>query len=605
MCDSVQSTKKLVEVDYSGEISPGEVYAAAVSGMSAADWSEWQRVAGSEIAASSSTPIEAGRMAAHINFSSYRMRYELPEGADPANFSEKTVHLLITRTIPGVNGATTNEFEIQSVTLEPGQESGVFVCDASDVPGSSKTVDLLPMALAPEVLTSNGDFDEGDKRSIPSQPDGAKADNSNNSMIALSDSVDGRVKEGDLITEDLHRGWFGLKPGILPDDFFNGAEVTILKVSKHDPETNAPESGRVRLFATWGDKMECEIVPDNQSLPGSSVNSSELNNLVGVVYGSSKTVPTGADFWMEGVTPGKITLEFRIKKGGTDVKHEQTFEIYNEWTKDQWQAVVRDEIYLDSFTSVGGGSKNGMPNPGSDISNYKVANDFLPNRPHIYSVYEYYAKLQEQNSDYYWTGLAKLAGGPVYAGMSDCQNGRDGIAIGTFGLFDASLLKSIQDILIEANINIYNDLAYQFVAYRVGGIKSIKHLNNQGDIILTLYDAWKQIAGGSDVTGASQILLQREQRDILRKTYEDLDSLGYGSVSWLFSMLCKSPILGDPDFRSVISGGSLSNYNDRWSWITYSMWPSWISKNGAQRKSQAASSLRNHASNYVYIPFLR
>jgi hypothetical protein len=250
------------------------------------------------------------------------------------------------------------------------------------------TIALVPMELAPDKLALNGDFDEGETGATGPQETGAIADNRNRTLIAKRDSVDGRVKAGDVVTDDLHQGWFGLRPDVIPDNFFDGANVTITKKEKIDSSTGKPESGNVRFFATWGDKQELAIQPDDPSIDPYVPPDPAAGNLVGKVYGTNKTVPSGATFWIEGVTLGKITLEFRIQKGSTDIKHEQTFEVRNDWTKAQWLSVVRDEIYLDSFTSSSGASKNGFNNTGIDMDQYVVANDFLPNRPYIYSVYE-------------------------------------------------------------------------------------------------------------------------------------------------------------------------------------------------------------------------
>lgn len=485
-------------------------------------------------------------------------------------------------------------------------------------------IDLFPLELAPEKLASNGDFDEGETGGTAAQETGALADNRNRTLIAKRDSVDGRVETGDFVTDDLHQGWFGLRPGVMPDDFFDGANVTISKKEKTDPSTGKPESGNVRFFATWGDKQELAIRPDDSSIDPILPPDPAAGNLVGKVYGTNKTVPSGATFWIEGVSPGKITLEYRIQKGSTDIKHEQTFEICNDWTKAQWLSVVRDEIYLDSFTSSSGAAKNGFSNTGIDMNQYVVANGFLPNRLYIYSVYEYYAKLHDKGDGetatgggdkFLWAGLAKLAGAPVYGGMSDAQNGRDGSLVvagtplpfgTTLGVVSAATLMGIQDLLIDANINIYNDLAYQFVAYRTGGLKSLEHLNKIGEIRDDNYNAWKLIDGGeaTNVASGNQQLLQREQQVILAQTYTDLLNMWDGWVADAFSWLTRNPIVGGPSFQTVIPNGNIAVFADRWGWITHpqqGMWLLWTSKDKYQRQSLANSPLRTNAANFAFF----
>ncbi len=553
----------------------------------------------------------------HCQWRRIRLRSPAPL---PAGFRKIYIALRVSTDYWTVE--TTGEGVFELVIPPGGTESNTLelIATPTSFPaagaGSSwSSYSLLPMELAPEKLVSNGDFDEGDTGGIAAQETGAIADNRNHTLIAKRDSVDGRVSAGDVVTDDLHQGWFGLSPGVMPDDFFDGAAVTITKKNKTDPDTGKREPGQVRFFATWGTNQELMIQPDDPFIDDLLANNPAPRNLVGKVYGTNKTVPSGATFWIEGVTPGKITLEYRIQKGSTDIKHEQTFEVRTEWTKAQWLAVVRDEIYLDSFTSSSGAGKNGFNNTGIDMNQYVVANDFLPNRPYIYSVYEYYAKLHDKGDGqtatggrdkFLWAGLAKLAGAPVYGGMSDAQNGRDGLAIASFGVINDGILKGIQDLLIDANIKIYNDLAYQFVAYRTGGIKSMEHLKKLGTIDTSNYNAWKAIdeAGPAEIANANQVLLRREQEIILADTYTDLLSLWDGWIADAFSWLTRNPIVGGPSFQSVIPNGNIAVFADRWGWITHpqqGMWLLWTSKDKYQRQSLANSPLRNNATNFAFF----
>jgi hypothetical protein len=468
---------------------------------------------------------------------------------------------------------------------------------------------LLPVEVAPDKLASNGDFNEGDTGAISAQTTGAKADNQNQTLIAARDSADGSISAGDLVTVDLHEGWFGLLPDAMPNEFFDGATITITKLDQTDPATGEREEGTVRLFATWGENQETVIDYNDPFIDSMFPNGSAPKNMVGKVYGANKTIPSGAKFWIEGVSLGKITLEWRYQKGDTDIRHQQTFEIGNDWSKEKWQKAVRDEIYLDSYTTSSGSAMNGSSTQGVDTDQYAVANDFLPNRPYIFSVYEYYAKLhRDEPGKFLWAGLAKQAGAPVYAGLSDAQNGRTGIAIATFGIIDNQTLKTIQDILIDANINIYKDLAYQFVAYRTGGVDSIEYLFEQGLISLPERTAWQKIDEGNDVAGGNQDLLEREQSIILEQTYIDLDDLADGKVSWLFSVLAENPVPLGPDFQDVVPNGNIAIFDDRWQWITNAgngMWPLWMGKSEAQRLQFANRVLTSYADIFNLVAPLR
>lgn len=489
------------------------------------------------------------------------------------------------------------EIELSAMNIEDGTRPSTVV------------VGLLPVELGPDKLAVNGDFNEGDTATISSQLTGANADNRNQTLIAKRDSIDGDIKAGEIVTRDLHEGWFGLSPDSISDDFFDDATITITKLNKTDPETGEREEGQVRFFATWGENQELLIEHDDPFIDSLFPGGVAPRNLVGKVYGSNRTIPSGAKFWIEGVSLGNITLEWRLQKGDIDVKHEQTFEVGNDWSREKWQKSVRDEIYLDSFTNSSGSAMNGSSTQGVNVDQYVVANDFLPNRPYIHSVYEYYAKLhREEPEKFLWAGLAKQAGAPVYAGLSDAQNGRAGIAIATFGIIDNQTLKTIQDILIDANINIYNDLAYQFVAYRTGGIDSIEYLFEEGIIDFNGRTAWRKIDEGSDISGGNQDLLRREQFEILRATYLDLNAIADGKVSWLFSVLAKNPVPLGPFFRDVVPDGNIAIFDDRWQWITNSgngIWPLWIGEGQGQRLQFSGRVLTNYAGTFNLVAPLR
>ena len=111
-------------------------------------------------------------------------------------------------------------------------------------------VSLIPMEMAPEVLAANTNFDEGDV----DETNTAKPDCENDSLKAKRNHLDGKWKKGDIVTEDLHKGFFGLRPGALPYTETTGAVVKIKKLDKNDPETKRKQSGHVRLYAVWGAK---------------------------------------------------------------------------------------------------------------------------------------------------------------------------------------------------------------------------------------------------------------------------------------------------------------------------------------------------------------
>jgi hypothetical protein len=480
----------------------------------------------------------------------------------------------------------------------------------------NKRVVLLSPDPVPESLTYNGDFDEGNAGGAGAGATGAQNDIQTLSLKAARGSVDGRITADQLVTDDLYQGWFGFNPGKVPKGCLDNATVTVRKVAATDPDTGKNEAGQIRLHSTWGGTHEKNAEPYSIVQDIITENATPIN-LASKFYSKSAAIPAGASYWIEGSMHGPVTLEFKCQLGITSYTMQKAIPIRCHWSKTQWQTVLRDELYLDSFTSSSGSAINELPQTGIDIANYTAANGFLNNRKYLYTVYEFYKKLQDENSEeFLWAGLAKMAGAPVHAGLSDAQQGRDGLSFPTFGLIDSAALNSIQDILIEANINIYNDLAYQFVAYRTAGIEEMEQLLS-GSVAPTLA-AWQQIHDGyisgnaATIAGGNEILLQREQQVILEPTYIKLKNVeniyGLISVSWMFSHLAANPIPSGLSFQTVVPGGDITVFNDRWLWITHpsqGMWPLWNSIEKSTRKSIASIRLISRAEDYSLLDPIR
>ena len=62
----------------------------------------------------------------------------------------------------------------------------------------------------------------------------------------------GLYANDERVTDDIHKGWFGVNPHQLDDDFWDGATVTIRKIVKIDEDTGRKESEQVRFYAKWG-----------------------------------------------------------------------------------------------------------------------------------------------------------------------------------------------------------------------------------------------------------------------------------------------------------------------------------------------------------------
>lgn len=445
-------------------------------------------------------------------------------------------------------------------------------------------VDLLPVEVAPDVLAVNSDFDEGridpatgyaipDCDDMPGVDLKTGAGNTKLELGAQRNHLDGTFTQGQHVVDDLHKGWFGVNPNSLGDDFWAGANVTIRKIDKIDDDTGYKESGQVRFYAKW-DGGYCGIAPyDFQTLQPVNLVSAGVNLRPNEgVYGASSTIPDGAEFYMEGVRPGKITLEWRLQKGSIDVKHEQTFKVVTQKTRDEWRDELRYQVRLQS--SVAGEE--------IDLNNFNPTAEFTSNTKFLKATYGWYEQNFVQSEDkLIWAGMAKMAGAPVYAALSDAQVGR---ALGP-GIGVELTARQLQRALMKGNKDIFLDLAWQHRAYAASGILALRFVDNNDesvglravqltDWILIDKGFWQNSLFKSSL-GARE-LLRREQRFIIESVYSEIVALALDEI---ISVLAKNPIpnlppLGKP-FAEVVQVGNLAVFDDRWRWIKSDMYPGW------------------------------
>ena len=306
---------------------------------------------------------------------------------------------------------------------------------------------LIALEAAPDVLTVNSDFDEGridpdTGYAIPDcddVPDVDRKTGAGNGALRIDtdlEHLDGLFANDERITQDLHRGWFGVNPNRLDNDFWDGATVTIKKINKTNPDTGQPESGQIRFYAKWGETYYGIIPYDLTTLVPNNLVTGGVNGKNGEgVYGSTSTIPGNAEYWMEGVRPGKITLEWRMQKGSTDVAYEQTFLVATQKSKEKWVEDVFYQVKLQSSLPMkqmqaAGGYMHALTAFPIDLDKFDPTRGFFiqslsTNYVYIQSIYHYYAQLFEQfPEEFHWAGMAKVAGAAVYAGMVDMNTWR-------------------------------------------------------------------------------------------------------------------------------------------------------------------------------------
>jgi hypothetical protein len=516
--------------------------------------------------------------------------------------------------------------------------------------GVAKTGLLLPVEVAPEVLAVNSDFDEGridpaTGYAIPDCDDIPGVDQktgSGNTQIALNASrahLDGLFANDEKVTDDMHKGWFGVNPNQLDDDFWAGANVTIRKIDKIDDETGYKESGQVRFYAKWSGGYYGISPYDFQTLQPVNLVSAGVNGNNSSVYGASSTIPDGAEFYMEGVRPGKITLEWRLQKGSIDVKHEQTFLVATQKTKQAW---IDEVIYQVKLQASDLGSD-------IDLNDYDPANGFfLPNSnnyKYIQTVYYYYMQLFQQYPEkFYWAGMAKPAGASVYAGMVDMATWKTSVFVS-----NQDVDKVLIDFMIQGNKDIFMDMAWAHHAYAASGIEALDYIREKEGLGVTDFPAWKLVNEGfqeSSVTKlreGNRLILLREQNVVMPPLYDkmkivwldpgtrleqflatDLAGIAYPpknaageiNIDEMFSINSRNPVqyqLG-PSLRQVVPNGKLSDFNHRWAWIDNpqnGMLQIWLGTSTSvpgfaanERSNLNGSNLTEHAKIYSMLPTL-
>lgn len=295
---------------------------------------------------------------------------------------------------------------------------------------SAVMVGFILFESAPEFVAVNSNFDEGridpatgyaipDCDDIPGVDPITGAGNTLMALEAVRTHLDETYSQYERVTNNLHEGWFGVPVSSLNNNFWDGAEVTIRKIEAEDPDTGFPESGQVRFYAKWGDgPSEYRGIPvyDLGTLVSSNLVTGGINGVAEEsVYGTSSGIQEGAVFYMEGVRPGNITLEWRYKKGELDIKHEQTFQVVTRQSRDSWRAEVAYQVRLQIKVATGNEIDLRTYNP-----NLGFYGDLGDQTPKVRGIYYYYRQLfQQMPEKFMWTGMAKVAAAPIYAGMSD------------------------------------------------------------------------------------------------------------------------------------------------------------------------------------------
>jgi hypothetical protein len=240
----------------------------------------------------------------------------------------------------------------------------------------------------------------------------------------------------------------------------------------------------------------------------------------------------------------------------------------------------------------------------------------------VKKVYAYYADLYNQRPELKWAGMAKLAGGTVYGGLEQSELGKTAAktaattatltpAPGAGAAAEAAKTaygeaRFLQTELLAMQQEIFKDLAWQHQAYVEGGLPALEAAYQRGEIREEkIIQAWRDIASGDENRQwqGNAVLLEREQRDILRPGYEQIRtrttslslskfppvSLPIDSgklIAGAMSQMAESPIPGGRSFREVTGDKTdITVFKDRWKWIEEDMLPAYRNLSPEQRSA--------------------
>lgn len=204
------------------------------------------------------------------------------------------------------------------------------------------------------------------------------------------------------------------------------------------------------------------------------------------------------------------------------------------------------------------------------------------------NAWSFYADLFERRPDVFlWAGMASLAGGTFYAAFQDLHVLRRGLEDGAIAADEvgdvldrlyptlpgevadrlgdlaardleafAAEVRYVETQFLHMQRQIFDDLAWQHLAYDAGGVAAMEALYGTGAMTDAHIRAWRNIdAGGPDtVAGGNRELLRHEQNQIIGDEYDQVRNHSW--ITWTMTMgmsvVAHSPVPGGRPFREVV-----------------------------------------------------
>jgi hypothetical protein len=233
---------------------------------------------------------------------------------------------------------------------------------------------------------------------------------------------------------------------------------------------------------------------------------------------------------------------------------------------------------------------------GIEPAGWQPDDGFERQRPIVERVYAYYASLFDRNENLLWAGMAKLAGGAVYHGMTLAQQQIDtakwGIGQDPSAGLVVNYAHGLQVVLLKTQQAIFDDLAWQHQAFVQSGLP---------ELVATAgvpADAWRDIASGDParVRRGNRELLLREQKTVVAPFYGQIRDLkDFDLIPGQLSREALSPVPGGKPFREVVPDGDITVFEDRWKWIETDMLPAYESLTPQRRRQLVGTPLADLA----------
>ncbi len=229
-----------------------------------------------------------------------------------------------------------------------------------------------------------------------------------------------------------------------------------------------------------------------------------------------------------------------------------------------------------------------------------------------------YARLYKSDPDAMkWAGMAAMASDEAGTGMmqSWLLSGVEALGLGDVSrTVGAPSDEKVQELLASGNEAIFNDMAWQHLAFQQGGLEELERAAEQGSLTPEQLEGWRKIARGKamldeartrgdqaaiaraqdEIWGGNRLLLRSEQKfvqDIVYDESEDSRAAFQFLSGNLNPLGVVSPVPHGTSFKEhrMLKPGrdDVGDLDQRWDWIEESMLPEYRAFEGHRERMMA------------------